>query len=44
MLKLATEEGNNIEWLSVKYILLWKLLSFGIIDIFDVLPSWDNLK
>lgn len=22
MLKLATEEGNNIEWLSVKYILL----------------------
>ncbi len=44
LLKLASEEGSDIDWLSVKYNLLRGLLSFGVRAALDVLPTWDNLK
>lgn len=44
MLKLAQQEGSDIDWLSKKYNLPRGLLSFGVRAILDVLPTGDNLK
>ncbi len=44
MLKLAADEGSDIDWLSTKYNLPCGLLSFGIRAVLDVLPIRDYLK